>query len=286
VYYTRDISPAGLEAVYTALGRAPSAADTVGIKVSTGEPPNSNYLRQDLIGSFVKSLDGTYIECNTAYGGQRSRTVMHYQVAADHGFSPIDIMDEDGELQIPVSVPASVSAKMPHNVVGSHFTNYTFHVVLSHFKGHSMAGFGGALKNMSIGYGSGDTGKNLIHAGGTSGGWTRTQNNFLDAMAEAAKSIVDYAGADNYVYINVMNHMSVDCDCDGTPAAPTCANIGIAASLDPVALDKACLDLVYAANDTGDLRNRIQRQNGAETVYHAAKIGLGSLTYDLVNISL
>jgi uncharacterized Fe-S center protein len=148
-----------------------------------------------------------------------------------------------------------------------------------------MAGFGGALKNMSIGYGSGDNGKNLIHSGGTGGGWTNNQNAFLDAMAEAAKSIVDYAGAENYIYINVMNHLSVDCDCDGNPAAPACDDIGIAASLDPVALDKACLDLVWAEADTTALRNRIQQRNGAQTVWHAAEIGLGNLEYDLVDVN-
>jgi uncharacterized Fe-S center protein len=285
VYFTTDISPAGLQAVYKALRRTPASGDHVGIKVSTGEPPSSNYLRQDLIGNFVRSVlaqgsGGEYIECNTAYGGQRASVAAHYQVAKVHGFEPIVLMDDEGEMSIPVTG----GNRLKQNYVGKHFPNYDFHVVLSHFKGHSMAGFGGALKNMSIGYGSGKSGKNLIHSGGTGKSWTRQQDTFLEAMSEAAKSIVDYAGADNYVYLNVLNHMSVDCDCDGTPAAPTCADIGIAASLDPVALDKACLDLVWAAKDTGDLQARVKRQNGALTVYHAAEIGLGSLEYDLVSL--
>jgi uncharacterized Fe-S center protein len=259
----------------------------VGVKVSTGEPPSSNYLRQELIGSFVQGLNGTYLECNVAYfSNQRSNTAFHKEVAAEHGFTPIDIMDEDGDLQIPVTVPVGVTALMPYNVVGSHFSNYSFQIVLSHFKGHAMAGFGGALKNMSIGYGSGLTGKRLIHLGGTgiSGNIYNATDAFRNSMAEAAKSIVDYLGADNYIYINVMNHLSVDCDCSGNPRSATCADIGIVASLDPVALDKASLDLVYAASDTRDLQQQIQRQNGALTVWHAAEIGLGSLSYDLVEL--
>ncbi|MDR0909697.1 MAG: DUF362 domain-containing protein [Spirochaetaceae bacterium] len=280
VYFIKSISPAALEKVYAALGRAPAGQDRVGVKVSTGEPPSSNYLRQDLIGSFVKSLKGTYIECDTAYGGQRSATAMHYQVAKDHGFEPIVLMDEKGDMSIPVKG----GTRMKENIVGKAFPDYTFQVVLSHFKGHGMAGFGGALKNMSIGYGSGKNGKNLIHSGGGGKSWTRERPAFLEAMAEAAKSIVDYLGADNYIYINVMNHMSVDCDCNGTPAKPTCKDLGIAASLDPVALDKACLDLVWAAPDTKDLKQRIENRNGALTVYHAAEIGLGNLEYELIEL--
>jgi uncharacterized Fe-S center protein len=190
-------------------------------------------------------------------------------------------MDENGSIDIPVTN----GARLRSNRVGAHFPEYKFHVVLSHFKGHAMAGFGGALKNMSIGYGS-TAGKCLIHTGGASSTspWGGNQTAFLESMAEAAKSIVDYAGSENYIYINVMNRLSVDCDCDANPAHPTMADIGILASLDPVALDKACLDLVDAARDGNDLRARINRQDGKRVVTHAAEIGLGSLAYNLVSI--
>jgi hypothetical protein len=190
-------------------------------------------------------------------------------------------MDEKGTVDIPVSNGKHLKIDR----VGAHFTDYQFHVVLSHFKGHAMAGYGGALKNMSIGYGS-TAGKCLIHTGGASSTspWGGVQNTFLESMAEAAKAIVDKAGSENFIYINVMNRLSVDCDCDGNPAQPTMADVGILASLDPVALDKACLDIVNVALDGADLRARIARQNGTLTTTHAAAIGLGSLTYKLVKI--
>jgi uncharacterized Fe-S center protein len=270
-------------AVYNALGRTPAAGQNVAIKVTTGEPPNSNYLRQDLIGAFRQSVNGTYVECMTAYGGSRASIAMAKQVAADHGFAPFDLMDETGTIDIPVTG----GVRLTSNRVGAHFRDYQFHVVLSHFKGHAIAGYGGALKNMSIGYGS-RAGKNLIHtAGGSSTNWMGgNQNAFLESMAEAAKSIVDDAGKNNYIYINVMNKLSVDCDCNGNPAEPDMHDIGILSSLDPVALDKACLDLVDAASDGASLRNRINGngRNGKLTVTHAAAIGLGSLEYNLVEL--
>ena len=195
---------------------------------------NSNHLQPDLIGSLVQTVNGDIVECNTAYGGNRASTAMHYQVAADHGYTAIAtvvIMDENGRSDIPVSNGKHLKIDR----VGAHFPDYQFHVVLSHFKGHAMGGYGGALKNMSIGYGS-TAGKCLIHTGGASSTspWGGVQNTFLESMAEAAKAIVDYAGNENFIYINVMNRLSVDCDCDANPAQPTMADVGILASLDPV----------------------------------------------------
>jgi uncharacterized Fe-S center protein len=284
VYLTTDISSEGLLAIYEALGRKPATGQKVAVKISTGESTNSNHLRPALIAGLVQTVNGDIVECNTAYGGNRANTAMHYQVAADHGYTAIAtvvIMDEDGTVDIPVTNGKHLSIDR----VGAHFPDYQFHVVLSHFKGHAMGGYGGALKNMSIGYAS-TPGKCLIHTGGSSSTspWNGDQNTFLESMAEAAKSIVDYAGSENFIYINVMNRLSVDCDCDANPAEPTMADIGILASLDPVALDKACLDIVNAASDGGDLRARINRQNGTLTDTYAAKIGLGSLEYKLVKL--
>ncbi len=283
VYMTRNISSDGLMAVFQALGRAPASGQKTAVKISTGEGTNSNHLAPSLIAGLVSTVNGDIVECNTAYGGNRASTALHYQIAADRGYTAIAtvvIMDERGTTDIPVANGKHLQI----NRVGARFNDYQFHVVLSHFKGHAMAGYGGALKNMSIGYAS-SAGKSHIHSGGNSwSGFYGDQNSFLESMAEAAKSIVDYAGQDNFIYINVMNRLSVDCDCSAHPAAPTMADIGILASLDPVALDKACLDLVDAAPDGVDLRNRIARQNGKLTNTHAAEIGLGSLEYELLII--
>jgi uncharacterized Fe-S center protein len=268
-------------AVYEALGR--EARGTVAVKISTGEPGNTHYLSPDLIKGLVQRINGTIVECNTAYGGRRAATAMHYQVAKDHGFTaiaPVVILDEYEDVPLPVSG----GTHLTEDYVGAHFTDYDFHVVLSHFKGHAMGGFGGAIKNMSIGYASAQ-GKAWIHSAGKSrtNPWGGSQNAFLESMAEAAKAVSDASGG-NILYINVMNHLSVDCDCDGSPAAPTTADIGILASLDPVALDKACVDLVYAAPDGGDLIERIESRNGLLTLDHAAKIGLGSKAYELIKL--
>lgn len=285
VFMTTAITSDGLMAVYEALGRKPQADQKVAVKITTGEGVNSNHLRPAFISKLVQTVKGDIVECNTAYGGNRASTAMHYQLAADRGYTAIAkvvIMDETAFVDIPVKN----GKRLTFNRVGAHFPEYKFHVVLSHFKGHAMGGYGGALKNMSIGYGS-TSGKCRIHTGGASSTspWGGVQNTFLESMAEAAKSIVDYAGKENYIYINVMNRLSVDCDCAANPAQPTMADIGILASLDPVALDKACLDLVDAAKDGADLRARIARQNGKLTTTHAAAIGLGSLKYNLVKIN-
>ncbi len=283
VYMTKDISPAGLMAVYKALGREASG-NNVAVKISTGEPGGKHFLAPGLIKDLVQQVDGTIVEANTAYGGRRASTAMHYQVAKDHGFTAIAdvvILDENGD----VSLPVANGKHLKEDLVGAHFKDYDFHLVLSHFKGHAMGGFGGALKNLSIGYAS-SRGKSLIHSGGksTTNPWGGEQNAFLESMAEAAKAVVEAGGREHFIYINVMNHLSVDCDCSSNPAAPTMADIAILASLDPVALDKACVDLVYAAPDSRDLIQRIESRNGILTVDHAAAIGLGNLKYELISL--
>ena len=284
VYFTKDISPAGIMAIYNKLGR--EATGKVAVKLSTGEAGNTHYLSPDLIKELVQKVNGTIVECNTAYGGSRSRTALHRQVAEDHGFTkiaPVDILDEEGEIDLPVSG----GKHLTKDVVGSHFANYDFVLVLTHFKGHAMGGFGGALKNISIGFAS-PRGKVIIHTAGTkeSGSiWYDKQDDFLESMAEAAKAISDSLdGGKRIMYISVMNHLSVDCDCDGNPSAPDMHDIGILGSLDPVALDQACVDLVYKAPDGGSLIKRMESRHGIHTVEHAAAIGLGTRDYDLVNI--
>ena len=281
VYMTREITPEGLMAVYQALQWEPQGR--VAVKLSTGEPPASNYLRPELIAGLVQSLDGTIVECNTAYGGSRAETAMHYQVAEDHGFTAIadfQILDEEGSMTLPVQG----GTRLSENYVGAAFEDYDSYLVLSHFKGHSMAGYGGAIKNISIGLGSSE-GKAWVHSAGSSrtNPWGGDQDAFLESMAEAGKSVSDYLG-DQIVYINVMNRLSVDCDCDGNPAEPDMHDIGILASTDPVALDQACIDLVYSAEDGQSLVNRIESRNGLHTLEHAQQIGLGSRSYELVSI--
>lgn len=281
VYITTDISPEGLVEAYKALGATPTGK--VAVKLSTGEPPNSNYLKPALIKDLVQLLDGTIVECNTAYGGSRASNAMHLQVAKDHGFTDIaefDLMDADGS----ASLSVNNGEILTENFVGSHFGNYDYFVVLSHFKGHGMAGYGGAIKNISIGIASSE-GKTWIHTGGTSksGNIFGDQDSFLKSMAEAGKSVADSLNG-NILYVNVMNRLSVDCDCSGNPAEPDMHDIGILASRDPVALDQACIDLVYAAADGQSLINRIESRNGILTLEHAEKIGLGSRTYELQNI--
>ena len=266
--------------VYEALNWTPTG--NVAVKLSTGEPPASNYLQPELIADVVSAVNGTIVECNTAYGGSRAGTAMHYQVAEDHGFTAIadfQILDEDGSMPLPVAG----GTVLVENLVGAAFADYDSYLVLSHFKGHAMAGYGGAIKNISIGLASSE-GKSWIHSGGTSKrGFGGDQDAFLEAMGEAGKSVVDALDG-QIVYINVMNRLSVDCDCDGNPAEPDMHDIGILASTDPVALDQACIDLVYAAEDSASLVNRIESRNGLHTLEHAEEIGLGSRTYELVSL--
>lgn len=281
VYFTSDISSAGLLQIWNSLGL--EAPENTAVKLSTGEPGGNNYLHPDLIEDLIHEVDGTIVECNTAYGGSRGTTESHLQAAADHGFTAIanvDIMDADGSLSLPVEEGSHLS----EDLVGDHLANYNYVISLAHFKDHTMAGFGGAIKNCSIGIASRE-GKMLIHSAGesTSSWGNPAQDDFLESMAEAAKAVSDYMQG-SMCYINVMNRLSVDCDCDSHPAEPEMADIGILASLDPVALDRACVDLVYNASDGSALIERIESRNGTHALNHAEAIGLGSQTYRLVSL--
>ena len=281
VYFISDISPESLVKVYQALGV--QLPGKVGVKLSTGESERTNYLRPALIGDLVQMLNGTIVECNTAYGGSRASTAMHMQLAKDHGFTDIaevDILDAEDSMELPIEGGNRLSV----DYVGSHFANYDAFLVLSHFKGHAMAGFGGAIKNISIGFGS-SMGKVWIHSGGTrtSGSIWGDQDPFLESMADAAKGVNTYMG-DNIVYISVLNRLSVDCDCDGNPSEPDMHDIGILASADPLAIDQAAIDLVYAMPDSASLIERIESRNGLHTLDAAEAVGLGSRTYKLVVI--
>lgn len=284
VYYLSDISAEAMVEIYEALEWSPTG--NVAIKLSTGEPPASNYLRPELIADLIQMVDGTIVECNTAYGGSRASTAMHYQVAEDHGFTAIadfQIQDENGSMTLPVEG----GTRLTENYVGAAFADYDSYLVLSHFKGHAMAGFGGAIKNISIGLGSSE-GKSWIHSGGTSttSPWGGEQDAFLEAMGDAGKSVSDYLGdGERIVYINVMNRLSIDCDCDGNPAEPDMHDIGILASTDPVALDQACIDLVWVSEGNESFVNRVEDRNGLHTLENAEAIGLGSRSYRLIDIS-
>ena len=292
VYMTESISPEALIKIYDALGV--KAEGRVAVKISTGEAGGHNYLKPELIGDFVKHVNGNLVESNTAYTGKRMNTADHMAVIDDHGFNTIggvDIMDADGEIKIPVRD----TTYMHYNIVGKNLQNYDCMINLAHFKGHQMGGFGGVLKNASIGVAS-RNGKTYIHTNGQSEDYTHlwdfiqpeNQDKFLECMANAAAAVHDYFNG-KVVYINVMNNMSVDCDCNGNPAAPELKDMGILASTDPVALDQACLDLVYQhqnaeGDDATSLKARIEKQHGIHTVEHAEKIGLGSRKYHIVKI--
>lgn len=286
VYMTKEISPEAIIKLYNALGR--DAHGKVAVKISTGEPGGHNFLNPQLIAPFVKLVDGTIVECNTAYTGKRYTTSDHLKAAEDHGFTaiaPVDIMDADGEVKLPLAN----GKHLKYDIVGGHYLDYDFTVILSHFKGHQMGGFGGAVKNMSIGIASGN-GKMYIHSAGSSetreDGWRAAeQDDFLESMAEAAKSVADHAG-ENIIYISVANNLSVDCDCNSHPADPQMHDIGILASLDPIALDKACTDLVRNSEDHGKIHliERIDSRHGMHTLDYGEKIGLGSQIYKLIKL--
>lgn len=290
VFMTSKITPEALVSLYEAVGR--QATGRVAVKISTGEPGGHNFLQPTLIKNLVQKVNGTIVECNTAYVGKRYTTEDHLQAARDHGFfdiANVDIMDAEGEFNLPVKDTTHIK----YNIVGTHLQNYDFMINLAHFKGHAMAGFGGVLKNQSIGVAS-SKGKTYIHTAGAaqipSELWDNLpeQDYFLESMAAAAQSVADYFG-DKILYINVVNNLSIDCDCDSNPHDPEMKDIGILASTDPVALDQACLDLVYAVvpsegNNNKSLVNRIGSLNGKHIVDYAEQIGLGSKKYELVNI--
>ena len=283
VYFYKEINTGNLVKIYEALGR--EAKGKVAVKLSTGEPGGHNFLQPALIKDLVQKVNGTIVECNTAYGGKRGDTRSHLQAAKDHGFTaiaPVDIMDAEGEVELPVEGGKHLKA----DIVGKNYLNYDFTVVLSHFKGHAMGGFGGAIKNISIGIAS-SNGKRNIHSAGTSTtSWGHpAQDDFLESMAEAAKAIIDHCG-ENILYISVANNLSVDCDCDSSPADPQMGDIGILASLDPVALDKACTDLVRSSKDHGKIHliERIDSRHGMHTLDYAEQLGIGSQKYELVEL--
>ncbi len=303
VYLTREITPESLVRIYKALGV--EATGRVAVKISTGEGSNPNYLKPELIKNLVHEVDGTIVECNTAYGNgpgdekdERNNSAVHWEVIRRHGFTdyfPVDIMDEYDEMRIPVKDQRHIK----YDIVGGHMANYDFMIALNHFKGHPMGGYGGALKNLSIGCAS-SNGKAYIHSSGKMEKldmaklWTPEfigdQDGFLESMAAAAQAIANYFNKkQGIIYICVMNNMSIDCDCVDHPAPVKLEDYGILASTDPVALDQACVDIinnqeVTAKNDPTDLLNRIDKQHGTHTIDHAEAIGLGTRKYHIVNI--
>ncbi len=287
VFFIKDITPENLVKIYKALGR--EAKGKVAVKVSTGEPGGKNFLNPTLIAPLVKRVNGTIVECNTAYMGKRANTDEHLKAAADHGFTaiaPVEIMDAMSEDTLKVNE----GKHLKENYVGGTWSDYDFTVVLSHFKGHQMAGFGGAMKNISIGIAS-SRGKSWIHSGGKVTdrsklwGSIPTDTIFQESMAEASKSIVDAAGK-RILYINVANNLSVDCDCSSHPAKPEMGDLGIFASLDPVALDQACIDAVRNSPDHGKIHliKRIESRSGPWNLEYAEKIGVGTRKYKLITL--
>ncbi len=288
VYFCRRINADNLVRIYKALGR--EAKGHVAVKISTGEAGNPNHLSTDLIKRLVQMVDGTIVECNTAYEGARLDTAAHLQTAAEHGFTaiaPVDIMDAEGpDLELPIKRYRHLNV----DYVGRNWSNYNFTIVLSHFKGHPMGGFGGALKNVAIGMASSE-GKAWIHTAGQSKAvpvdWENVppQNDFLESMAEACEGVFDRAG-DNILFINVANNLSVDCDCVADPEPIHMEDIGILASLDPVALDRACVDMVYNSSDPGKehLIHRIEERNATHILDYAEELGLGQQNYHLVTL--
>ncbi|MBR1811427.1 MAG: DUF362 domain-containing protein [Clostridia bacterium] len=283
VYFTKEITPDSLIKIYHALEK--QLHGKIAVKISTGEPGGHNFLQPALIKDLVTELQGTIVECNTAYEGRRNTTAEHWEAIKEHGFldiASVDLMDEEGDFPIPVAN----GVHLKENYVGAHLKNYDSMLMLSHFKGHLMGGFGGALKNMSIGVASAK-GKAYIHGAGVPEEiWTADHDSFLESMADADKSVVDYMGADNIVYINVANRLSVDCDCDSNPHEPEMADLGVFASVDPVALDQACYDAVKNAADPGKaaLIERMDSRNAIHTVEVAAQHGIGVRDYEIINI--
>jgi len=290
VYYSKEITPEKLIEIYRALGV--ELPGKVGVKVSTGEAGSKGYLKADLIGPLVKSLNGTIVECNTAYPGQRNKASDHLKVAEEHGFTSfaeVDIMDAEKDFKIPVHN----GKHLEYDLLGENMKNYDSFINLAHGKGHAMGGFGANLKNQSIGFAS-RHGKAYIHSCGKTENptlcWATKyeQKDFIESMAEAAKAVADYLAAENkpIVYITVMNALSVDCDCDSNQGEPVMADLGIVASLDPVANDQAFIDMIWSSEDPGakELQARIDRQEGRHITEYAEEIGLGSTKYELIEI--
>ena len=289
VYFTKDISPEGLIKVFDALNR--ELKGKVAVKISTGEPGGHNFLNPKLIKPLIDKLNGTIVECCTAYAGRRENPKEHWKAIKEHGFldiAPCDIMDEEGEMKIYFEGGRHLQG---YDIVGTHLKNYDSMLMLSHFKGHAMDGFGGALKNMSIGVAS-RNGKAWIHTVGRTAdpallwNFVEDQEGFLESMAEACKAVVTFFKPENIAYVNVANNLSVDCDCDSNPHAPEMEDIGIFASLDPVAIDQCCYDQVVNSDDPGKkaLIERMNSRHGIHTVEEACRLGLGSREYELIDI--
>ncbi len=288
VYFIKDITPENMIKAYEAVGK--KLEGKVAVKMHSGEQGNQNYLRPEFVKDMIHHVNGTVVECNTAYEGARNSTEKHRELIKEHEWEkyfPFDLMDAEGP---DMELDISNGKILKKNYVGKNLANYDSLLVLSHFKGHAMGGYGGALKQLSIGCAS-SAGKTLIHTAGVTDEQTKLfdnlplQDHFLEAMADAAESVVNYFKG-NAVYINVMKNISVDCDCDGHASAPCMKDIGILASLDPVAIDQACLDLVYNSEDTGKdkLIERIESLHGVHTVEAAAELGVGSREYELITL--
>ena len=283
VYFTKEITPEAVLRLYKTLGK--ELGDNIAVKVHSGEKGNQNFLRPDFWKPIFDHVGGTIVECNTAYEGTRNTTERHMQLLKYHGWSdmyPVDLLDAQGP-DLELDVPNG--KKIKKNFVGKDIVNYDSTLILSHFKGHPMGGFGGALKQLSIGFAS-SYGKGYIHGvGDPAHFWDRDQDSFLESMADAASSVVEYFKG-NAVYINVMKNMSVDCDCCDVAEDPCIADIGILISEDPVAIDQACVDLVYACTDPGKphLLERIESRHGIHTLEIAAEHGIGSREYELIEV--
>ena len=282
VYFSATITPEKVLQLYQLAGK--TLPGNVAIKVHSGEKGNQNFLKPDFWKPVINHVGGTVVECNTAYKGARDTTARHLQLFQDHGWNvfPVDLLDAQGP-DLELAIPQG--KKIQKNFVGKDIANYDSVLVLSHFKGHPMGGFGGALKQLSIGFAS-SYGKKYIHGvGDTNDFWNSDHDSFLEAMADAAKSVVDYFQG-NAVYVNVMKNMSVDCDCCAVAEDPCIQDIGVLVSLDPVAIDQACVDLVYACSDPGKphLIERIETRNGIHTVEAAAELGIGSREYELIRV--
>ena len=283
VYFSREISGEKVLDLYKLLGI--NLEGKVAVKVHSGERGNQNFLKPDFWKPVVDYVGGTVVECNTAYDGARNTTERHLSLFDEHGWTEyfdVDLLDAEGP-DLVLDIPNG--KKIKKNYVGKNLANYDSMLVLSHFKGHPMGGYGGAIKQLSIGVAS-SYGKGYIHGvGNPDDFWTSDHDSFLESMADAASSVVDYFGG-KIVYINVMKNMSVDCDCCAVAEDPCIADIGILISDDPVAIDKACVDLVYACNDAGrpHLIERIESRNGVHTIDAAAELGYGSMEYELIEV--
>lgn len=288
VYFSKEITPKSIVKIYETLGV--NLPGNVAVKLHSGEKGNQNYLKPEFVKAIVERVNGTVVECNTAYEGARNSTEKHKKLMEEHGWTKyfnVDIMDEEGQ-DLELDIPNGKVLKK--NYVGKNIKNYDSMLVLSHFKGHPMGGYGGAIKQLSIGCSSSE-GKSWIHTAGKTKDQTKLwdnvaeQDKFLEAMADSAESVVQFFKG-NIVYINVMCNMSVDCDCCAVAEDPCMSDIGILASLDPIAIDQACIDLVYNSEDSGRdyFVERVERQNGIHTIEAAAELGFGTREYELINI--